>query len=127
MKYEFAKTIVIDEGFQEEIFWQSRLNFNDLDEPSFLREIAWVILTCGMKESIIRDRFNSISECFYNWSSAKIIVLNQELCKNNALKIFNNNAKILAIISSAIKIEKIGFSWYKQKIKKNPLSSSPRF
>jgi len=57
LKYAFAKTIVQDEGFQDEILWQSNLCFDNLNESTFLREIAWVILTCGMKETIIRNRF----------------------------------------------------------------------
>jgi len=127
IKYEFAKTIVLDEGFQDEVFWQAHLNYDELNESTFLREIAWVILTCGMKESIIRDRFNAISDCFFNWSSAKKIMENQESCKYGALQIFNNNAKVSAIINSAVKIDTIGFSRLKQKIKRNPLENLQEF
>lgn len=127
IKYEFAKTIVLDEGFQDEISWQSRLNYDDLDESSLLREIAWVILTCGMKELIIRNRFNSISHCFFNWSSAKKIKNNREECIQESLKIFNNFAKLSAIANSAIKIESVGFTQIKRDIKRNPLFALQEF
>jgi hypothetical protein len=127
IKYRFAKTIVLDEGFQEEILWQSGLCFDDLTESTFLREIAWVVLTCGMKESIIRNRFGAISNCFFNWSSAKIIIQNKRKCTIDALKIFNNTAKISAIINSALKIDKIGFVELKQKIKVDPIETLRQF
>jgi hypothetical protein len=127
LKYRFAKTIVLDEGFQDEILWQSRLCLDDLTESTFLREIAWVILTCGMKESIIRNRFGAISNCFFDWSDAKIIIKNREKCTTDALKIFNNSAKISAILNSALVIEKIGFDKLKQKIKVNPIETLRQF
>lgn len=123
IKYRFAKTIVLDEGYEDEILWQSRLCFNDLTESTFFRELAWVILTCGMKESIIRDRFEAFSNCFFNWSSAKKIVGNKEKCTRESLKIFNNPAKISAIINAASIIDSIGFVRLKQKIANNPIET----
>lgn len=123
LKYAFAKTIVQDEGFQDEILWQSNLCFDNLDESSFLREIAWVILTCGMKEAIIRHRFEAISNCFYDWKSAQKIISNREKCQLSALKIFNNKQKVSAILSAADQIDKIGFEKLKQKIKCDPINT----
>ncbi|OPX61892.1 hypothetical protein [Methanoregula sp. PtaB.Bin085] len=122
LKYAFAKTIVQDEGFQDEISWQSTLCFNDLNETTFLREIAWVILTCGMKESIIRNRFEDISRCFFQWSSAQKILSNREKCQRSALKIFNNEQKIAAILYAADQINNIGFKTIKRKIQSNPIT-----
>ncbi len=122
IKYEFAKTIVIDEGFQDEILWQSQLNFNDLTESSFLREIAWVILTCGMKEIIIRNIFEDISHCFFHWFSAQKIISNREKCHISALKIFNNERKITAILNAADQVKRHGFENMKGEIHSNPIS-----
>jgi hypothetical protein len=127
IKYQFARTIVIDEGYQNEIDWQSHLSFKDLNESSFIREIAWVILTCGMKESIIRDRFDAISNCFFNWTSVKKIALNKEKCISEALKIFNNEAKMNAISNAAEKIYGSGFVLIKKKIKNDPMGSLREF
>ena len=122
LKYAFAKTIVQDEGFQDEISWQSALCFEDLDESTFLREIAWVILTCGMKEAIIRNRFEDISQCFFQWSSAQKIISNREKCQTAALKIFNNEQKIVAILNAADRVNSIGFKTIKRKIRSNPIT-----
>lgn len=122
LKYVFAKTIVQDEGFRDEILWQSNLCFDDLDESTFLREIAWVILTCGMKEAIIRDRFEAISSCFFHWSSALKITCNREKCETSALKIFHNKQKISAIIDAADQVNAMGFGKLKKKIQSNPVT-----
>ena len=123
LKYAFAKTIVMDEGFQNEILWQSNLRFDNLEERSFLREIAWVILTCGMKEAIIRNRFKDVSNCFFNWTSAKKITSNREKCQSSALKIFNNKQKISAILNAADQVNKIGFDELKQKVRSDPINT----
>jgi 3-methyladenine DNA glycosylase Tag len=122
LKYAFAKTIVQDEGFQDEISWQSNLCFDNLDESTFLREIAWVILTCGMKEVIIRNRFEAFSSCFFHWSSAQKITENHEKCESSALKIFNNRQKILAILNAADRLNRIGFQKLKKKIEFDPIT-----
>jgi len=122
LKYAFAKTIVQDEGFQNEILWQSNLCFDNLNESSFLREIAWVILTCGMKEAIIRNRFEAFSSCFFHWSSAHQISDSREKCELSALKIFNNRPKISAILNAADHVTKIGFEKIKKKIQLDPIN-----
>jgi hypothetical protein len=126
-KYLFAKTVVIDEGYSFEVLWQANLRFDCLDETHFLKELAWVILTCGMREKVIRNIFPSISKCFYDWSSATIIVKNKAQCFQRAIKIFNNTSKISAIISAALKIRNIGFPCFKRIITENPIENLQKF
>jgi len=127
LRYKFAKTIVLDEGFRDEIFWQSNIRFDDLDESIFLREIAWVILTCGMKESIIRNKFTALTNCFYYWSSSQKIITNREKCLSSALKVFNNKRKISAIINAAHQLNRLDFEEFKQKIKADPFNTLQMF
>jgi 3-methyladenine DNA glycosylase Tag len=127
LKYQLAKTIVQHEGFQDEISWQSSLCFNNLDESSFLRETAWVILASGMKEAIIRNRFEAMSSCFFHWSSAQIITDNRENCELSALKIFNNRQKISAILNAAEHVKNIGFETLKEKIQSDPINFLQKF
>ncbi len=126
-KYFFAKTIVIDEGYLEEISWQSDLRFDDLDESSFLKELAWVVLSSGMKERVIRNLFGMISNCFFDWKSAKLIVDNEDQCFYEAIRYFNNKPKISAIIDSAWKINSIGFSQLKKMVRENPIETLQEF
>lgn len=126
-KYLFAKTIVIDEGYSDEIQWQNELHFENIDESTFLKELGWVILTSGMKTEVISNRFCKISECFCNWVSAREIVRNSESCLSRALRIFNHKMKITAIISAAEKIAKIGFAKLKHVIENDPVNTLRMF
>lgn len=105
-----------------EINWQADVSFDDINESDFLREISWVILSSGMRESVIHNIFGNISECFYNWASSEIIVKNKNKCYHNALEYFNNKNKISAIIYAAEKIENLGFSNFKDEISEDPLN-----
>jgi len=126
-KYLFAKTIVLDEGYSSEISWQSNLIFDDLDERTFLRELAWVILSSGMRERIIANLFDDISKCFFDWLSAEAIVVNKDRCFHKAIRFFNNKAKISAIIDGAHKINTISFDQLKKKIRENPIENLQKF
>lgn len=126
-KYLFAKAIVIDEGYSDEIRWQDKLHFEDVDESTFLKELGWVILTSGMKTEVISNRFCRISNCFYNWASARKIWDNAKSCLNSALKFFNHKLKITAIINAAEHVAKIGFAKLKQAIQKDPINTLRMF
>lgn len=127
LKYEFAKQIVCDEGFLDEITWQENVCFDDLNEGIFLREVAWVILSTGMKEQIIRRIFQKISPCFFNWKSARKIVDNKQKCYRAAIKVFRNKRKIAAIIQSCVLIDETGFSEIKRRISENPIDTLKNF
>lgn len=121
LKYLFIKDFLIENGFENEINWQASVCFGEIDESTFLKEIAWVILSSGMKETVIRNIFGNISKCFFNWVSSKLITENKDKCFYRALRYFNNKNKISAIISNAEKIYNIGFYEYKKVITKNPI------
>ncbi len=126
-KYSFVKQIIIDEGYQKEINWQSNIDFEELNKEKFLREIAWVILSSGMKEQIIRRIFYKIESSFFNWNSITKIVENKEKCYNNALKIFKNKKKISSIIESAEILNDINFSDFKKSVRKKPVENLSLF
>jgi hypothetical protein len=119
--YRKAKETVIRAGFMDEISWQESVNFNDVTESDFLREHAWVTLSAGMRERVIRDLFQAISSSFYDFESAEIIVVNESCCRCLALKHFNNQRKIDAIILMANKISSKGFNAFKESLYFNPL------
>ena len=127
LRYLFAKNIVIERGYKEEILWQSSSCFDDLDEASFLRELAWVVLSSGMKERVIRNLFKEISKCFFNWESAEIIVENKDNCLHDAVKYFNNTSKISAIIYAANKLNEVEFDDFKTDISRDPIRSLQEF
>ena len=121
--YNLAKGIVLNAGYRTEIEWQASLDFDLITETDFLREHAWVALSAGMHERIIRRYFGIISPCFYDWQSARIIVEQENNCRNLALSYFNNPRKIDGIIKTAHIIASFGFASYKEEIRRNPLQT----
>ena len=80
--YRQAKDMVLRAGFGEEISWQASVDFNSISESDFLREHAWVTLSAGMKERVIRNLFHAISSSFYYWESANKEQLAKQLLKH---------------------------------------------
>jgi len=118
--YPFIKQIVIEEGYQNEIEWQKNINFDDIDRKYLIREIAWVILSSGMKEAIIKKIFSKISTLFNNWDGPEKIIENKNYYYNKGLKIFNNPKKIKAILDSMELVLQYDISNLKEKIRKSP-------
>lgn len=108
--YLDIKETVIRNGYESEIEWQDNLQLSCLSESGFLRESAWVILSTGMRESVIRNVFKEISSAFLEWESASSIKKKQKKCISAALSVFNNHRKIFSISSVASKIDEIGFA-----------------
>lgn len=114
--YLIIKQCLLEKGYADEIDWQYSVSLKDLDEQTFLRESAWVILCGGFHETIIRQKFPKISIAFLNWKSASIIVQNAAKCRQRALLQFNHKGKIDAILSIASRIDQDGFHDVASKI-----------
>lgn len=108
--YMTAKETVIESGFADEIDWQHDLLLDDVTEGSFLREAAWVILSAGMRESVIRNKFDLVSSAFRNWASAEQIVVHKRECRRKAMAVFANERKIDSIIKVAKEVAEKGFA-----------------
>jgi hypothetical protein len=118
--YRKCKKLVINAGFKAEIEWQSTVNIEQLTESTFLREHAWVTLSSGMKEKVVRTVFQKFSQIFYNWKSAEMITKNEDLCRETAFEIFANNKKIDAILQTSRIISTYGFEVIKKSIMETP-------
>jgi len=123
MAYLKAKDTIIRAGFRDEISWQESVNINRVTESDFLREHAWVTLSAGMQERVIRNLFRGIASSFYDFQSAEIIVENKYDCRNAALGYFNNQRKIDAIILMSQKIYADGFEKFKDVLCLSPLET----
>ena len=109
-RYVSARELVIDSGYGLEIDWQASRNFLLVQESEFLRELAWVILNSGMRESVIRRRFTRIDDAFMGFSSAICIKKHRDRCFCEAMEVFGHEKKIKAIISAACRVAMVGFS-----------------
>lgn len=115
-RYLSAKETVVRSGFAAEIDWQDQRRLEKVTEAMFLRETAWVILSSGMREAVIRQRFSDISLAFLNWISANEIVRHSRQCKQKAIAVFQHVRKIDAIITSAKMLATMGLEHVKSQI-----------
>ena len=116
--YLTAREKVVRMGFGGEIDWQDSRCLSTLSESEFLREAAWVVLSTGMRESIIRRIFPEVSDAFLNWIGASVIKQNRGKCEKRALKAFNHRGKISAIGSICTIVADSGFERIREKIQK---------
>lgn len=96
--YVSAKETVVEAGFADEIDWHDGVQFHELEESDFLREAAWVVLSAGMSEKVIRRKFPAITSAFLHWKSAGTIVSQRGRCRRDALREFGSSRKINAIL-----------------------------
>lgn len=127
LAYIKAKQKVLASGYGSEIIWQRTIRFEELTETEFLRECAWVILSSGMRESVVRKKFSSISDAFFNWVSAKKIVWSCNYCIQSALNCFHNERKIGAIAQCAQIIYTKGFKILQDEIVNDPITALQQF
>lgn len=115
-RYLLAKEILIQQGYAHEIAWQDSVAFIGVTEQDFLREAAWVVLSAGMRESVIRGVFPRVSTAFFKWESAHRIAREKRSCRKLALACFGNRRKIDSIIQIAEIVDLEGFGRMKARI-----------
>jgi hypothetical protein len=120
--YLLAKSVVLGEGFGHELTWQDGIRFKEITETIFLREAAWVVLSSGMRETVIRNKFKSFSSAFHDWTSAQQIRIYAPLCKKNALRVFGHAGKVDSIIRIACEVDLVGFERFKTKVSEQGIS-----
>lgn len=116
MAFFIAKNFINENGYAEEALLHDSISYDEICEREFLNEAAWVILNSGMRESIIRKIYPSISEAFCHWDIPELLK-NEPRCKKKALGAFNNIKKIEAIFFIAKDIQARGINQVKSDIK----------
>jgi hypothetical protein len=101
--YLCAKREVLGSRYKHALICVKRCP-EEISESYFLRELAWVILSAGMAEYVVRIKFPSISAAFLEWESARTISDNAKECIAHALQHFRHEGKIRAIASAADKL-----------------------
>ena len=117
--YLDAKDAVIARGFAWEIDWQADRRFDRIGEAEFLRESAWTVLSSGFREAVVRRIFAPFCEAFLGMESAAAIKANGARCKRDALKVFNNQRKVAAILDIALIVDDMGFERIRRKIEQD--------
>lgn len=114
--YWFAKRRVTEEGFRSEITWQQDVRLASITEPTFLSEAAWVVLSAGMRERIVRRVFPGIAAAFLGWSSARNIVQRSDHCVRSALQVFHHERKIRSIVGIAKHVADVGLDGVRRQL-----------
>jgi hypothetical protein len=99
--YYNAKQAVYSGGYFFEIYWQEKQDIELIDTKSFFSEYSWVVLSSGMRETVIRKKFNELTFIFNNWVSPQFISDNKYSIRKKALKAFNHPSKINALFFMA--------------------------
>ncbi len=115
--YIFAREKVIQAGFWDEIEWMQDLQFDSVLESDIMREGAWVILSAGMRESVIRSKFVDIANAFLEWRSSESIIREARHCRRDALKVFGHEGKVDAIFAIVRYLNKHGVDEFKNRLK----------
>jgi hypothetical protein len=125
--YRSVKEAVIVAGFSSELVWISGIDSSEYSEADLLREAAWVILSSGFSERVVRARFHYISLCYCDWESAAAIAERGTLCIHSAKHVFGNEAKLAAIVRVAEAVVEWGFQELKRRIDETPLEQLKKF
>ena len=119
LAYLDAKDFVLQSGYSGEIDWQESMRVDNVTEQYLLREVAWVVLSSGMRESVVRGCFPGITAAFCHWRSATEINQQSRTCRRQALKVFGHQLKINAIIETARRVSTAGFQSVKRRIRED--------
>jgi len=106
--YCLAKLAIVEAGFEHEISWQEHRRLDEVDERLFLREAAWVVLSSGMRESVIRGVFPAVEAAFGHWNSARWIVEHQSECRARATEAFRHAGKVDALVEISLTVASRG-------------------
>lgn len=99
LRYYFAAhDEVIDKGYRSEILWQDSLDIHSVNTQTFYSEYAWVVLSSGMNEIVVRRVFPPLSEEFENWNDPLRISQEPNRYVRAGLSIFNHTGKIEALV-----------------------------
>lgn len=117
--YLTAKRFVIERGFAHEIAWQSSTALTEPSPPTFMREAAWVVLSAGMSESVVRGLFSRLSTAMYDFDPVTL-ARKRERARAAALTTFGHDRKISAILDIAVTVCRIGPNGLRMALRDDP-------
>jgi hypothetical protein len=107
--YLYAKRVVLNAGYDAEIAWQEDACRRPLTETRFLAEAAWVVLSSGMREAVVRRVFAAIASAFADFRSAHVAAMSAaDRGRKQALRAFRHERKIDAIIAIIRHVDEAG-------------------
>ncbi|MCY4558462.1 MAG: hypothetical protein OXF79_19215 [Chloroflexi bacterium] len=117
LMYLDLKDFVVQAGYDHELDWQADVSLETSTEVDFMREAGWVVLSTGLREKYVRERFRLVSRAFLDWRSATEICQQSERCRTRAMTVFANSAKIDAILEIVGIVAEVGYERVKESIR----------
>jgi hypothetical protein len=118
LAYFHAKRTVIAAGYEGEIAWQEDACDTPLTETRFLVEAAWVVLSSGMREAVIRRIFPDVTRAFANFVSARAAATSAvDGGRDQAFRIFRHAGKIEAIVAIVLHVDHFGFDYVQRHLR----------
>lgn len=116
--YVVAKHEVVRAGHLDEIADQRNACLAAIDHISFTREAAWVVLSTGMREQVIRSLFGRLGEALHHWDPHE--KAGDERAAARALTVFRHPGKITAIRSIAGTVAGLTRSELREQLQDDP-------
>lgn len=114
-RYLDAKSTVIDAGHASEIAWQAAAGQRPVTPRLFVREAAWVVLSAGMSEAVVRGVFPALQLALRRFSPAALS-RDRAAARAEALASFGHEGKIDAILRIADTARRLGATGLEQKL-----------
>ena len=105
--YLAAKRVVVDGGFAHEIAWQATAGRVTLTPAAFVREAAWVVLSCGMRELVVRALFGRLAQALRDFDPTALSA-DRQAARAAGLVVFGHEGKINAILDIAVTADRLG-------------------
>ncbi len=118
--YEEAKSALVALGYDTEIRWQEEVTPERVTESVFLEQYAWVVLSSGFRETVVRRHFDYVSLCFCDWESAREIVQHSRQCVASASLAFGHQRKLWSIVAACRILDDFGFDSFYQSTLTTP-------
>lgn len=114
--YLDAKSSVIDAGHAGEIAWQTAAGRRPVTPRLFVREAAWVVLSAGMSEAVVRMVFPSLGRSLHEFSPARL-ARERTTARADALAVFGHERKIDAVLDIAETAQRLGSAGLRQSLR----------
>ncbi len=114
--YLTAKRQVLDGGFEDEVAWQFETTEAPVTAQQFVREAAWVVLSAGMSEAVVRRLFPRLEEACHGFDLERIAPT-EPMVRRHCLEVFGHERKIDAILEIAETVRSLGDAGLSQALR----------
>lgn len=117
--YLKAKREVIEAGFAPGLEWQEARRLETLTAVEFFRESAWVVLSSGLSETVVRRKFPALEAVFHDFDPS--LVCSDNSARVKAMEVFGHVRKIESVLTIGATVQTLGTEGLLHKLYDRPL------